>query len=144
MKCKYHSCNNLVTKSKSNNPKVFCCDKCKNKYFVDRRRWVMKLKAIAYLGGKCSNCGYSKFPQALEFHHKDRTTKAFGLGLPHTRSWERTKKEVDKCTLLCANCHREVEVLLLTHKKEFFEEEFKGTSFHINGRVGELAESAGL
>ena len=131
MKCKYHSCTNEVPESKSNKERCFCCGKCKNKYFVDKRRWVLKLKAIEYLGGKCKICGYHRLPQALEFHHLDRDKKEFGLGLPHTRSWERIKKEIDKCELLCANCHREQEVKLLVHKKEFFEKIFKGTNFDL-------------
>ena len=28
----------------------------------------------------------------------------------HCRSWERVKKEIEKCSLLCANCHREIHV----------------------------------
>jgi len=76
-------------------------------YMVERRRQI-KLKAIQYLGGKCSRCGYNNCAGALHFHHKDETTKEFGLsnkGL--IRSWEKVKKELDKCELLCANCHAE-------------------------------------
>jgi len=65
--------------------------------------------AIEHLGGKCIFCAYDRCSAALDFHHKDESTKEFGLsqdGL--TRSWERTKKELDKCVLVCANCHREI------------------------------------
>jgi 5-methylcytosine-specific restriction endonuclease McrA len=103
-------------------PRVFCSSTCKNKHFVDKFRWELKLKAIAYLGGVCQKCGYKKLPHALEFHHRDPSKKEFSLGLPHTRSWEKMKAEIDKCDLLCANCHREAEFMLLTHKHEFFSE----------------------
>jgi len=54
-------------------------------------------------------CGYRKFVGALDFHHIDEKTKQFDLssrGL--TRAWSRIQIELDKCVLLCANCHREI------------------------------------
>lgn len=77
--------------------------------------------AIEYKGGRCMICGYCKCPEALEFHHEDSTKKDFGVsqdGL--TRSWERVKKELNKCILICANCHRELHVKLrsLSEKSE--------------------------
>ena len=62
-----------------------------------------------YKGGKCAVCGYDKCQRALSFHHVNPKEKDFDLssrGL--TRSWERIKKEIDKCVLLCANCHMEL------------------------------------
>jgi 5-methylcytosine-specific restriction endonuclease McrA len=76
---------------------------------VSKRRKVLRRKAIEYKGGKCALCGYKKCIDALEFHHLDETKKDFGLsqsGL--TRSWERIKCEIQKCILVCANCHREL------------------------------------
>lgn len=69
----------------------------------------MKSKAVAYLGGKCALCGYSRCNAAMQFHHL--YDKKFGIsekGL--SRSWERIKLELDKCLLLCSNCHAEVGV----------------------------------
>ena len=75
------------------------------------RRRKIRFMAIAYLGGKCSRCGYSKYPEVLEFHHKDPKQKDFNLSSKgHCRSWERVKAEIAKCDLLCANCHREIHV----------------------------------
>jgi hypothetical protein len=73
-------------------------------------KWRRKLKQRAVLesGGRCERCGYSKLTAALEFHHREPRTKEFSIahdGL--TRSWSRVKKELRKCALLCANCHRE-------------------------------------
>ena len=66
--------------------------------------------AIAYKGGKCFLCGYHRCNAALEFHHLDKTTKSFGLSRKGIiRSWESIMKELYKCVMICANCHREVE-----------------------------------
>jgi 5-methylcytosine-specific restriction endonuclease McrA len=76
---------------------------------VQKRRKVVRLKAIAYKGGRCQLCGYDRCPEALEFHHLVDGEKDFGVSSRgYTRSWDRVKEEVDKCALLCANCHREV------------------------------------
>jgi len=71
-------------------------------------RRKIKEKAVLYKGGKCKNCSYDKCIAALEFHHRDPSEKEFRLSSGKTRNWELTKKELDKCDLLCANCHREV------------------------------------
>lgn len=65
--------------------------------------------AIEHKGGKCQLCGYSYCAEALEFHHPDPRQKGFGISQKgYTRSWEKVKKEVEKCVLICANCHREI------------------------------------
>lgn len=77
---------------------------------VIKRRKKVKTLALEYKGGKCQECGYKKYEGALELHHIDKSTKSFGIGEKgYTRSWEKVKAELDKCVLLCANCHREVE-----------------------------------
>lgn len=89
------------------------CKQCENK---KRQAWRIKhahefkRRAIEYLGGKCKRCGYCKSPYALEFNHlkgfikEYEPTRLLYMGL----NWDRVKKELDKCELLCANCHREV------------------------------------
>lgn len=77
---------------------------------VSERRRKLKTMAIEYKGGRCQICGYSKYQGALDLHHIDPTEKDFGLSQKgKTRSWEKIKVELDKCILLCATCHREVE-----------------------------------
>jgi len=76
---------------------------------VSKRRNKIKQLAIKYLGGACQICGYNRTVTALDFHHRNSKVKEFGLaqdGL--TRSWKRTRKELDKRVLLGANCHREI------------------------------------
>ncbi|AKM82365.1 TPA: HNH endonuclease [Candidatus Berkelbacteria bacterium] len=81
---------------------------------VAKRRRKIKAMAIEYKGGKCSICGYNKYAGALDFHHIDESTKKFDLSTKGlTRSWERTKTEIDKCILVCANCHREIHAGLV-------------------------------
>ncbi len=79
------------------------CQSCQ----VNLRRFALKEKAVAYLGGKCIACGYSRCVAALNFHHRDGKDKSFGIGGSHCRSWEVIKAELDKCDLLCSNCHAE-------------------------------------
>ena len=81
------------------------------KSVIDWRRRT-KIKLVEYKGGKCELCGYSKCFAALEFHHKDPKVKDFTIG---GKSWsfERLKSEVDKCILVCSNCHQEIHSNLL-------------------------------
>jgi 5-methylcytosine-specific restriction endonuclease McrA len=76
---------------------------------VQRRREKVRLMAVSHQGGRCQICGYDRCIEALEFHHLDPTQKDFGISNKgYTRSWEKVKGEIEKCILLCANCHREV------------------------------------
>ena len=81
------------------------CKSCILDSNAERRR-VIKQQAIDYLGGKCSNCGYNKCNSALEFHHIDPTQKDKDYSNYKT-SFDKLKPELDKCVLLCSNCHRE-------------------------------------
>ena len=55
---------------------------------------------------KCSECGYNKHSSAIDFHHLDPNQKENQVSDLRGSSYERIKKEVDKCIMLCANCHR--------------------------------------
>lgn len=69
-----------------------------------------KDRAVQAFGGCCQQCGYNRCLDALEFHHLDATSKTASPSYVIMRwSWERAKEELDKCVLLCANCHREAE-----------------------------------
>lgn len=91
------------------------CKKCGVEN-VQRRRDKVKMLAVAYKGGKCQNpkCGYHRYVGALDFHHIDPSKKDFGISHKgYTRSWERVKAELDKCVMVCANCHSEIHAGLL-------------------------------
>lgn len=76
------------------------------KWAASESRRKLKLKAIKYLGGKCIKCGYNKCVDALDFHHRSPIDKDFSIS-GSVRKWEIIKAELDKCDLLCSNCHRE-------------------------------------
>jgi len=74
---------------------------------VVRWRQDKKIKLVEYKGGGCQVCEYNKSIGALEFHHVDPNEKDFTISAK-SYAFERLKKEVDKCVLLCSNCHIEV------------------------------------
>lgn len=61
-------------------------------------------------GTSCSICGYNKNYAALEFHHTNMKSKEFSPAVLIYSSYdlEQIFKELDKCVLVCANCHREI------------------------------------
>jgi len=85
--------------------------KC-NSCMTNNRRFSLKEKCISLKGGQCKRCGYKKCKKALVFHHIDPSKKEFGIGGMHSRSWESIKKELDKCIMLCSNCHIEVHDMI--------------------------------
>jgi 5-methylcytosine-specific restriction endonuclease McrA len=83
------------------------CSACTSK----QRRRKIKAKAVEYKGGKCQKCGYNKCVSALDFHHIDPTEKDFTIS-SNSGKWENIKKELDKCELLCKNCHAELHFFM--------------------------------
>ena len=77
---------------------------------VRLRKRAIKHQLLLYKGGKCERCGYDKCEGALQFHHVNPQEKDFTIGqikLGKDYTMEDLYKEVDKCVLLCANCHAE-------------------------------------
>ncbi len=74
------------------------------------KRGKNKRLAIEYLGGKCRRCGLVTLIYTIyDFHHKDEKSKEYQIAkYLGSRNWARLKRELDKCTLLCANCHRAI------------------------------------
>jgi hypothetical protein len=81
--------------------------KCNSCHTREKNQSV-KIRAVNYLGGKCSICGYKKNYSALSFHHKDITQKDFPIANSKGLKWELMQNELDKCVLLCSNCHAEL------------------------------------
>ena len=74
-------------------------------------RKAAKKALVKYKGGKCSICGYNKSLNALHFHHLDSSMKDFEVADAYSNGqfdMEKMRKEVDKCILVCANCHAEL------------------------------------
>ena len=75
------------------------------------KRIENKTKAIAHMGGKCADCVKQGrdgvFPlAAFDFHHLDPAQKEHKPSALLMKEWAVFKTEIDKCELLCANCHR--------------------------------------
>ena len=83
------------------------CKVCTNLQTVQRNRKLKRL-AVEYKGGSCTICGYSTYDGALEFHHLDPSKKDFSLSSRKSKSLTLDiEQELDKCALLCSNCHKE-------------------------------------
>jgi hypothetical protein len=120
--CKiYRNINDFYSRRRNN-----CTGYCKNcisKKTTDRQRKIKKIM-VDYKGGKCQNAecstpgGYNRSINGLDFHHIDPTKKEFSLSqIRLTKMNEKIKIELDKCILLCANCHREKHEELILRKK---------------------------
>lgn len=113
------------------------CLKCGNKFFTKKQaktrkycyecvpestyengaslRRLIKKWALEYKGYKCQCCGYDKCIEALEFHHINPEEKDFSISDRDIKlSWEQIKEELDKCVLVCSNCHREIHANVRT------------------------------
>ena len=89
------------------------CLRCRSEA-VTRRRRKVKQTLVREAGGACSVCGYGRCVAALEFHHLQPADKQFALSHRSARSIESARAEAEKCVLLCANCHSEVEAGILS------------------------------
>jgi hypothetical protein len=71
------------------------------------RRRALKQRAVDYLGGCCLDCGLrTALIPVYAFHHRDPKAKdATAVRLISRGRWEPLRAELDKCDLLCANCH---------------------------------------
>lgn len=85
------------------------CRFCANNLATKRitlQRQELKKEAISLKGGKCSICGFNKSIWSLSFHHLDQNKKDYQIS--NIKSLERLKSEINKCILVCTNCHQEI------------------------------------
>lgn len=76
-------------------------------FYARRKERLAELKT----GKACLHCGFDD-PRALDFHHRDPDTKEFQISTKAWQvSWARLLAEVEKCDILCANCHRILHAL---------------------------------
>lgn len=89
------------------------CKKCFNQRCI--KRWIKrKIKAITYKGGKCNNCNIQATSEnyvIFDFHHLNPNIKDSDWSKLRLKSWSNILLELDKCVLVCSNCHR-----LIHHK----------------------------
>lgn len=81
------------------------CKQCFNSYTTARFR-RRKKQAVEYMGARCADCG-GVFPYYVyDFHHLDPSQKDMQFNSLRRRSWDTIRAELDKCVMVCANCHR--------------------------------------
>lgn len=79
---------------------------CQAHYRAERKSIIKKL-CVSYLGGKCLDCKTEYHHSVYDFHHIDPSHKESSISLLFQNgSISDIAKEVSKCELLCANCHR--------------------------------------
>lgn len=84
--------------------KTTVCAKCHNQNTLllgrENRSYMLEK-----LGSHCINCGFDKWKASLDIHHVDPTKK--DVSFSTARYWNRSKidKELEKCVILCRNCH---------------------------------------
>lgn len=104
------------------------CTKCQTAKKVPlrkKRKAKTKQHIVNLSGGKCTKCGYFKNLTSLDFHHLDPLKKEAQL-TTLTFGAKSLASELDKCVLLCSNCHREHHNSLpnLGHFYNYLNEEF--------------------
>jgi hypothetical protein len=84
------------------------CNSCGSTRATREERLELKERMLAYKGGRCTRCGFDSWPEALGFHHLDKANKRFPIAGSHGRRWETLRRELDKCMVVCLNCHAEI------------------------------------
>ena len=83
------------------------CKTCRNNADVLKMRQLKDI-FLKYKGEQCSVCGYNKCKGALEFHHLDPNEKEFNISdYKKIGINKEVLEELDRCIVLCSNCHRE-------------------------------------
>lgn len=107
-RCQMNVKTDLFYKRRGKDNSSVYCKSCTSDQTLERVR-SLKLQMIEYKGGCCVRCGYNKYQGALEFHHLNPKEKDFNPSRLKRYSFDdRVKSELDKCILVCANCHREI------------------------------------
>jgi cytochrome c553 len=76
---------------------------------VSRRQQKIKRTLVAEAGGRCVVCGYDRCLWNLHFHHIEPSTKSFSMSMASGKSLAAYREEAQKCILVCAICHGEIE-----------------------------------
>ena len=80
------------------------------KYYKKRSQLISNYKLLK----GCAICGYNKCASALCFHHNG--DKKFDIAMGHGVGFKELKKEVEKCVVICANCHAELHEKIKSDK----------------------------
>ena len=97
------NCNKQSLKEHYYNNKEYYYNKSKN-YYLELRNWINSYKSNL----KCSKCDESRW-WVLDFHHRNPEEKDNTIAMMiRTSSKEKILEEINKCDVLCANCHRDL------------------------------------
>ena len=98
-----------ISNSRYNNGSLEC-NECERKRIVNlqhKKHGIINDYKIAH---GCYICGYNKCGEALDFHHVDNENKKLSISrmIDDNYSMDAIYKEMSKCRIVCANCHREL------------------------------------
>jgi len=108
-----------------------------NNKYPSQKKNLLEIKNIF----KCEKCNYEQYEGALDFHHEDSNEKKFelhGIKIYENSCLETKKKiidEVNKCTILCSNCHADLHFdkkKFEIHKNELYNWKYKETPKKID------------
>lgn len=80
---------------------------------MTRRKQAIKRMLVEEAGGRCAVCGYDRCIINLHSHHVDPRQKKFAMTMAIGKSIATFRAEAEKCVLVCANCHGEIEAGLI-------------------------------
>ena len=104
-RCKKCDCEYKASKYKEKREELILKAKHKREAKV---QWMREYRQTQH----CVKCGESRW-YVLDFHHRDPNEKELSVAEMLMRGFgiERMMKEIDKCDVVCANCHREIHYL---------------------------------
>lgn len=95
-------------------------DNNENSRFNENKKIFLEFKNV----NRCSKCGYDKYNGSLSFHHKENKNFPLNRVMKTCRNIDELSElitlELEKCDVLCSNCHSEHHI-----DKEFFEKNKK-------------------
>ena len=106
-------CNCCQKDFKYKDGQIQLCSNCKRK----SKRLAYRISAANYKNNVCEICGIKRNTiddlEIFDFHHKDKSNKSFELSDNiESKNWDIVKQELDKCVMLCANCHRKQHIYI--------------------------------
>lgn len=111
--CRRHGPTEFALYSAGRNvPRRWRCKRCVGEAVTSRKQQIKEI-LVEEAGGCCAVCAYDRTPLNLHFHHVNPAEKSFALSMNTTKALAAYREEAQKCVLVCANCHGEIEAGLI-------------------------------